>query len=256
MKITVTTLQNLKQKKEPIVMLTSYDASLAKVSMEAGIEILLVGDSLGNAVQGHNTTISVTMDDMIYHTRCVSRVASDAFIIADLPFMSYASVEKAFCNATQLMQAGAMMVKMEGGAWLIKTIKKLVERGIPVCAHLGLIPQSVYKLGGFKKQAKDPESQQQLLHDAKALEKAGAQLLVLECVPELLAAQVQEELNIPVIGIGAGKETDGQVMVVYDILGLSGYIPSFAKDFLCETNSIKSAIMNYLKAVKERKFPL
>lgn len=255
MKITISTLQSLKQKQEPIVMLTSYDASLAAVSVKAGAEILLVGDSLGNTIQGRETTVAVTLDHMAYHTDCVSRVASDAFIIADLPFMSYATPSQAFSSAQRLMQVGAMMVKLEGGQWLTDTIQQLTTRGVPVCAHLGLTPQSVHKLGGFKKQAKDEASALQLLADAKQIEAAGAQLLVLECIPDQLAAEVAEVLSIPVIGIGAGQQTDGQVMVVQDILGLSEPCPNFAKNFLSETNSIESAIKNYVTAVKNRSFP-
>lgn len=255
MKITIATLQSLKQKQEPIVMLTSYDASLAAVSVKAGVEILLVGDSLGNTIQGRETTIAVTLDHMAYHTECVSQVASDVFIVTDLPFMSYATPEQAFTSAQTLMQAGAMMVKLEGGQWLVDTIQQLTDRGVPVCAHLGLTPQSVHKLGGFKKQAKTEASARQLLQDAKALEVAGAQLLVLECIPEQLAAEVTETVTIPVIGIGAGNQTDGQVMVVQDVLGLSEPCPSFAKDFLSETNSVKTAIENYVSAVKSKSFP-
>jgi len=255
MKITISSLQSLKQKKEPIAMLTSYDASLAAVSVKAGVEVLLVGDSLGNTIQGRETTMAVTLNDMAYHTECVSRVASSVFIVTDLPFMSYASLEQAFSSSQQLMQAGAMMVKLEGGQWLTETIKQLTDRGVPVCAHLGLTPQSVHKLGGFKRQAKDEISARQLLEDAKTIANAGAQLLVLECIPEQLAAEVAASVTIPVIGIGAGKETDGQVMVVQDILGLSEPCPGFAKNFLSETNSIETAIQNYVIAVKNKSFP-
>lgn len=260
MKITIQTLQMLKQKSQAITVLTAYDASMAQVMNDAGLDVILVGDSLGNVIQGEATTLPVTLADMLYHTRCVAKGNRDCFLISDLPFMSYAMPKQALLNAAKLMQAGAMMVKMEGGAWLAPTIQQMQERGIPVCAHLGLLPQSVHKLGGFKIQAKDTDSAEQLLAEAKLLEQAGAQLLVLECVPAALAAAVSHALTIPVIGIGAGSGTDGQVLVLQDLLGLSAYLPQFAKNFLAEikdaTPSIKSAIAEYCTAVRNRSFPV
>lgn len=259
MKITIQTLQMLKQKPQAITVLTAYDATMARVMNDAGLDVILIGDSLGNVIQGEATTLPVTLEDMLYHTRCVAKGNRDCFLISDLPFMSYARPKQALTNAAKLMQAGTMMVKMEGGAWLAPTIQQLQERGIPVCAHLGLLPQSVHKLSGFKIQAKDAISAQRLLEEAKLLEQAGAQLLVLECVPAALAAEVSRALTIPVIGIGAGQGTDGQVLVLQDLLGLSAYLPQFAKNFLAETKtespSIKAAIEAYCAAVRNRNFP-
>ncbi len=256
MKNTIQTLQNLKLQKQPITMLTAYDAAMAQAISQAGIEAILVGDSLGNVIQGHSTTVPVTMDDMAYHTRCVASGNQGSFLIADMPFMSYAHPLQAFENAGKLLQAGAMMVKIEGGKWLTATIQQLVERGVPVCCHLGLMPQSVHKLGGFKMQAKEQHAAEILLNDALALEQAGAQLLVLECIPSELAAAISKALHIPVIGIGAGCQTDGQVLVLYDILGLaSGYTPKFAKNFMQGSTSIQEAIDKYKLAVKNREFP-
>lgn len=253
--ITVNTLLNLKNQKQPITMLTAYDATMGQVISQAGIEIILVGDSLGNVIQGHGTTLPVTVDDMAYHTRCVAAGNQGSFLMTDMPFMSYATVPQALKSAGKLMQAGAMMVKVEGGQWLIPIVRQLTERGVPVCGHLGLTPQSVHKLGGFKMQAKEQHAADLLLKDALALEQAGAQLLVLECIPSLLAAEISKALRIPVIGIGAGNQTDGQVLVLYDMLGLTVPVPKFAKNFLEGSSSVKEAIEKYHFAVKNREFP-
>ena len=204
-KITTTTLLKMKQQGEKISTITAYDASFSKLFDQAGIHAILVGDSLGMVLQGQDDTLPVSIEDMAYHTQCVRRGVENTLIIGDMPFMTYATTEQALTNASKLMQAGASMVKMEGGAWLIETIKALVERGIPVCAHLGLTPQSVNVFGGFKVQGRQEEQAQKMIQDAQALEAAGAQLLVLECIPASLGKAITEAINIPSIGIGAGK---------------------------------------------------
>jgi 3-methyl-2-oxobutanoate hydroxymethyltransferase len=255
-KITVRSLGASKTKGEKFAMVTSYDATFARLSEEAGIECLLIGDSLGNVVQGQDSTVPVAIEEMCYHTSCVAKGAKKALIVADMPFMSYATPETAFDNAAALMQSGAHMVKMEGGAWVAETIALLTERGIPVCAHLGLLPQSVNKIGGYRLHGKTKSEAKKLLADAKLLEEAGADLLLLEMVPAQLAAQVTQKLGIPIIGIGAGNQTDAQVLVVYDLLGVSGYIPRFANNFLHTNNgSIQEALAAYAAAVKDGSFP-
>lgn len=254
--ITINSLQQMKQKGNKISMLTAYDASFAGILNQTEIEVLLVGDSLGSVIQGNKTTVPVTLVDMIYHTKAVARANQEKFLITDMPFMSYATTQQTLNNATLLMQAGAMMVKCEGGAWLTDTIKALVDRGIPVCAHLGLTPQAVHKLGGYKYRGKTSHEAENILEDAIQLEKAGAQLLVLECIPNTLAEEITGNLTIPVIGIGAGPYCDGQVLVLYDILGISsGGIPSFSRNFLAEAASIEEAIQAYVTAVKAGDFP-
>ncbi len=257
-KQTLHTIQALKDAGEPISVLTAYDSSFSKLLSELGVEIILIGDSLGMVIQGHQSTAPVTVDNMVYHTQCVASSNKGSFLIADMPYMSYSSEEKTFENATLLMQAGANMVKLEGGEWLCSSIKKLVERGVPVCAHLGLTPQSVDALGGFKVQGRDEKSAQQILADAIAIEKAGASLIVLECIPNKLAQQITQQLSIPTIGIGAGNQTDGQVLVLQDMLGLNGdFRPKFVQNFFeyKEVNAVSDAISRYIKAVKDRSFP-
>jgi|TARA_B110000483_G_scaffold147265_1_gene175641 3-methyl-2-oxobutanoate hydroxymethyltransferase len=254
-KVTARSLKIAKNKGEKFAVLTSYDATLARLSEEAGIECLLVGDSLGNVMQGQATTVPVTIEDMCYHTSCVANGVEKTMVIGDMPFMTYATPEDAFANAADLMQAGAHMVKMEGGAWLAETISLMTERGIPVCAHVGLLPQSVNKTGGFRLQGKTEEDASQILEDAKILEQAGADMLLLEMIPQALAAKITEALEIPVIGIGAGNQTDAQVLVIYDLLGLSGYIPSFVNNFLEGNGSIQNALSAYAEAVRSGAFP-
>jgi len=255
-KITTAQLLKMKQKGEKITALTAYDASFAKLFADAGVEVILIGDSLGMVLQGHSDTLPVTTAEIAYHTRCVRAGAPLAFVIADMPFMSYATVEQAMQNATPLMQAGANMVKLEGGDFLLPTIKALTERGIPVCGHLGLTPQSVHVFGGFKVQGRDEQAADLMVQQAIALQEAGAQLLVVECIPSALAERISKALVIPVIGIGAGKETDGQILVMHDLLGISsGYIPKFSKNFLQETGEIKQAIGKYIQDVKQGQFP-
>ncbi|AWL10868.1 3-methyl-2-oxobutanoate hydroxymethyltransferase [Saliniradius amylolyticus] len=255
-KITVSTLNTMKQQGEKISVLTAYDASFAKLFDEQGVEVFLIGDSLGMVLQGHDDTLPVTVEDIAYHTRAVRKGTERAFVVADMPFMSYATTEQSYASAASLMAAGASMVKLEGGQWLVESVRGLVDRGIPVCAHLGLTPQSVHKFGGFKVQARESEQAEQLLADAKALEEAGAQMLVLECVPSDLAKAVTEALSIPVIGIGAGKDTDGQVLVMHDMFGISAnYIPKFSKNYLAETGDIRKAVAMFVDEVKSGAFP-
>jgi len=251
----IRTLQQLKRKEEKIVCLTAYDASFARIASECGVEVLLVGDSLGMVVQGQRDTVPVSVADMVYHTRAVCRGNQGAFVVSDLPFLSYASPEQACKSARKLMQAGAEMVKLEGGHWLKDTVDLLVERGVPVCAHLGLLPQSVHALGGYRQQATSDEAARVLVEDAEVLVEAGAQLLVVECIPGVLAGELSKRLSVPVIGIGAGGLCDGQVLVLYDMLGLSVSSPSFSFNFLEGCDGVSQAIESYVRAVKEGSFP-
>lgn len=253
--ITIERLKSIKADGNKFAVITAYDYSFAKLIDEAGIEVTLVGDSLGNVIQGQETTLPVTVDEMAYHTANVRRGINSSFIIADMPFMSYATVPQALENAAILMQAGAQMVKLEGGEWLIETIQALTERGIPVCGHLGLTPQSVHKLSGFKIQGKDAEAAEKLLYEARQLEEAGADLLVVECVPSTLGKSLAKNLDIPVIGIGAGSATDAQVLVLQDMLGMSTKPPKFAKNFLQQESDIQSALKAYRQAVISGQFP-
>ena len=253
--ITINTLNNLKSEKSKFPVITAYDSAFARQAELAGIEVVLVGDSLGNVVLGYDSTIPVTMEDMLHHTGAVARGNNKSLLIADMPFMSYATEELTLDNAALLMQAGAKMVKLEGGSWLEESIFMLAERGIPVCAHLGLTPQSVNKLGGYKVQGRDDETAKQILVDAEILQAAGADLLVLECVPTDLATSISQQLTIPVIGIGAGPGTDAQVLVLYDMLGFSPRIPKFTKNFLVNTGDVQLALQAYADAVRSGDFP-
>jgi 3-methyl-2-oxobutanoate hydroxymethyltransferase len=282
--ITTASLLALKQRRERIACLTCYDAAFAQVLERAGVEVLLVGDSLGMVVQGQPTTVPVTLEQMVYHSRCVSRVAKRSLVIADMPFMSYATPERAVEAAARLMgEGGAAMVKLEGGAPLVDIVARLTAFGAPVCAHLGLLPQSIHKLGGYRVQGREAADAERIEADALALQDAGASLLVLECVPSALAAALAQRLRIPVIGIGSGNASDGQVLVLHDVLGLTpGAAPRFSKNFLDEiattsatataaaarpglsaTTSdnvhsalgIEAAIKAYVEAVKSGAFP-
>ena len=253
--VSVKTLQDLKEKGEKFCCITAYDATFSRLISEAGAETMLVGDSLGMVLQGHDSTVPVTIEDMAYHTAGVARGNRGALIMADMPFMSYATAEQAMVNATALMQAGAHMVKMEGGTWLSATIEKLVERGIPVCAHLGLTPQSVNVFGGYRVQGRTPKGAKSILADAVEIQDAGASLLVLECVPSELATDISEKLSIPVIGIGAGPGTDAQVLVMHDMLGLGTRAPKFVANFMDGAASIEAAFTAYVQAVREGRFP-
>ncbi|AGI26062.1 3-methyl-2-oxobutanoate hydroxymethyltransferase [Pseudomonas sp. MT3] len=255
--VTLTTLQGLKQSGEKIAMLTAYDAMFAHVASQAGAEVLLIGDSLGMVLQGHDSTLPVTIQDMAYHTAAVKRGNKGALILTDLPFESGTSLDRLLRDSVTVMQAGAQMVKLEGGAWLAEPIVRLAQLGIPVCAHLGLTPQSVNLFGGFKVQGRQESQARQLRADAIALEQAGAAMLLLECVPSALAQEISEAVKIPVIGIGAGAGTDGQVLVMHDMLGLSltGRSPKFVKNFMEGQPDIASAMTAFVKAVKDGSFP-
>lgn len=254
-----TTLSHLRQLKasgRKFATLTAYDFSFARLFADEGIQVMLIGDSLGMTVQGHESTLPVTVADIAYHTAAVRRGAPNALVMADLPFMSYATPQQTFDNAAQLMRAGANLVKLEGGEWLTDTVRMLTERAVPVCGHLGLTPQSVNIFGGYKVQGRDEAAADRLLADALALEAAGAQLMVLECVPVALAERVTKALSIPVIGIGAGNVTDGQILVMHDAFGITGgHIPKFAKNFLAETGDIRAAIRQYIADVEAGTYP-
>jgi 3-methyl-2-oxobutanoate hydroxymethyltransferase len=254
-KITISTLDKMKAGGEKFVCITAYDATFSRIISEVGAEAILVGDSLGMVLQGNDSTIPVTIDDMVYHTRCVCRGEPRSLVIADLPFMSYTTPQQAMESATQLMQAGAHMVKMEGGTWLSSTISMLVERGIPVCAHLGLTPQSVNAFGGFKVQGRTPKEAKSILADAVEIQDAGARLLVLECIPAHLASDISRKLDIPVIGIGAGPDTDGQVLVMHDLLGLSQHTARFVQNFMEGQSSIPGGLRAFVDAVKSGQYP-
>lgn len=255
-RISASRLAKMKIDNQKITCITAYDASFAAIFDQAGIQVLLIGDSLGMVLQGHESTLPVTVDDIKYHTAAVASTAKNSLIIADLPFMSYATPEQTFENAAILMRAGANMVKLEGGKWLSESVKGLVERGIPVCGHLGLTPQSVNVFGGYKVQARQEDEAEKLLSDALLLEKSGIQLLVLECVPVPVAERVSKALKIPVIGIGAGAQTDGQILVMHDAFGISaGFCPKFSKNFLVETGDIRRAVALYKDQVEDGTFP-
>lgn len=254
--VTVTGLQALRAANEKITMLTCYDASFAALMDRCGVEALLVGDSLGMVCQGHSSTLPVTLADVAYHTAAVARGNQTAFLLADMPFGTYATPESALSNAVTLMQAGAQMVKIEGGAWVIEIVRFLVERAVPVCAHLGLTPQSVHQFGGYKVQGKTVEAAEQLKADALALQAAGASLLVLEAIPSQLGKEVTEMLTIPTIGIGAGVDCAGQVLVMHDMLGaFPGRKARFVKNFMEGQGSIEGAVRAYVAAVKDKSFP-
>jgi 3-methyl-2-oxobutanoate hydroxymethyltransferase len=251
--ITLHTLNKLKANGEKFAMVTAYDATQARLADQAGIESLLVGDSLGNVIQGQQSTLPVDIEDMAYHTLCVASGNQSAFIISDMPFMSYATPEAAMDSAAVLMQAGAHAVKLEGGAWLEETVAMLTTRGIPVCAHLGLMPQSVNKTGGYRVQGRDADSAKRMIDDAKRLQEAGADFVLLEMVPAQLAAEITRTLTVPVIGIGAGNQTDAQVLVFYDLLGMTEKPPSFVKNFL--RGSVQETLSQYATEVRSGAFP-
>jgi 3-methyl-2-oxobutanoate hydroxymethyltransferase len=257
MRVTLTTLQKMARDGDPITMLTCYDASFAALLDNAGVDTLLVGDSLGNVIKGEETTLTVTLTEMAYHTRCVARGAKRALVIADMPFGTFQlSPEKTFENAVPLMAAGAQMVKLEGGREMAETVAFLTRRGVPVCGHIGLTPQSVHQLGGFKVQGRGEAQAAQLIDDAKALEQAGAGLLVLEAMPATLAQQVTASIGTPTIGIGAGPHCSGQVLVLYDMLDFyPGRRPKFVRNFMAGTGNVQAAVAAFVQAVKNRSFP-
>ncbi len=255
--VNVSTLRAMKEKGEPIACLTAYDASYAVLVDSAGTDLVLVGDSLGMVIQGHDTTVPVTVDDVVYHSRTVARGLRRAFLVADMPFMSYASPDQALENAVRLMQeGGAMMIKLEGGAGQIDIVEHLAAHDIPVCAHLGLKPQSVHKIGGFKVQGRDSKKAKEMLGVAKRLQNAGADIVLLECVPNEVGKAITKALAVPVIGIGAGPDVDGQILVLYDILDITqGRTPKFVRNFQADHNSPLDALRAYVKAVRDRSYP-
>ncbi len=255
--VNVATLRKMKAEGEAIACLTAYDASFAMLVDSAGVDFVLVGDSLGMVIQGHDTTVPVTVRDIIYHTRNVARGLRRAFLVADMPFMSYRNPDQALENAVALMQdGGAMMIKLEGGDGQIEIVKYLASHDIPVCAHLGLKPQSVHKIGGFKVQGRDPEQARRMTESAKRLQDAGADIVLLECVPNELGEAVTKALDVPVIGIGAGPDTDGQILVLYDILDITmGRTPRFVRNFMAGHEAPRDAIRAYVEAVKDRSYP-
>jgi 3-methyl-2-oxobutanoate hydroxymethyltransferase len=255
--VNIATLAKMKGEGEKITAITAYDASFATLVDDAGIDVVLVGDSLGMVIQGHDTTVPVTLNDIIYHCRAVARGLYRPFLLADMPFMTYASKEQALDNAVRLMQeGGAKMVKLEGGAGQVEIVEFLAKHDIAVCAHLGLKPQSVHKVGGFRVQGREEAAAEQMMHDAKALQGAGADIVLLECIPAKLGAEITLALDVPVIGIGAGAQTDGQILVLYDILDVTaGRKPKFSKNFMAGNASPLEAIKAYAQAVKSGTYP-
>jgi len=255
-KRTVQQLLKMKQEGEKIACLTAYDASFARLLDDAGVDLLLVGDSLGMVLHGRENTLEVTVNDIIYHTRQVSRGATRAMVVADMPFMSYTTPAQALGNAARMLsEGGAQMVKLEGGENAVEIVRHLSRFDIPVCGHLGLKPQSVNKYGGYRVQGREQEDAEQMVQDAVALQEAGAMLLVLECIPARLAAEISRTITIPTIGIGAGVECDGQILVLYDILGISMRSPHLARDFMEGRGTIRAAVDAYVAAVKNGTFP-
>ena len=255
--VNVATLRRMKEQGEKIASITCYDASFAALVDEAGVDVVLVGDSLGMVIQGHDTTVPVTLDHVVYHCRAVAKGLFRPFLMADMPFMTYTSREQALQNAIRLMQeGGAKMVKLEGGAGQVEIVEFLAKHDIPLCAHLGLKPQSVHKTGGFRVQGREDAAAEQMKHDAKALQDAGADVVLLECIPSHLGAEITAELQVPVIGIGAGPDTDGQILVLYDVLDITpGRKPRFVKNCMAGHDSPLAAIQSYVEAVKTRSYP-
>ena len=256
-RVTLPSLRARRESGDKITMLTCYDASFASLLDQCGVDVLLVGDSLGMVLQGHDTTIPVTVEDVAYHTSSVARRKPKSWIVADMPFGSYhESPAQAFRSASILMAAGAQMVKLEGGAWLVPTVKFLSERGVPVCAHLGLTPQSVHALGGYRVQGRDEESASKLLLDAKALEHAGAEIILVELIPSALGKRLTEAVDVPTIGIGAGPHLTGQVLVLYDILDITpGKRARFAKNFMQGSHSVREAVSRFVDEVRSGAYP-
>ncbi|MAF83248.1 MAG: 3-methyl-2-oxobutanoate hydroxymethyltransferase [Chromatiales bacterium] len=255
--VNISTLLKMKNDGMPIACLTAYDASFAALVDQAGVDLVLVGDSLGMVIQGHDTTVPVTVEDVIYHTRVVARGLQHAFLVADMPFMSYSGEQQALENAVRLMQeGGAMMVKLEGGVGQISVVENLARHDIPVCAHVGLKPQSVHKIGGFRVQGRNSDKARQMVEDAVALEGAGADIVLIECVPNELGRAVTEAVNVPVIGIGAGPGVDGQILVLYDVLGFTqGRMPRFVRNFMPGSDSALAALESFVGAVRDRSYP-
>lgn len=256
MAVTINTLRDCKNRGEKFACLTAYDATFANAVSSAGVEVILVGDSLGMVLQGNDSTLPVTVDDMVYHIRAVARGNTGSLLMADMPFLSYGDSATAMCSAAALMRAGAQIVKLEGTDWMLDTVELLSTRGVPVCAHLGLTPQFVNKLGGYKVQGKEEQAAELMIQHARQLVEAGADIILLECVPSELGKRITAAVTAPVIGIGAGAATDGQVLVMHDLLGVTpGRKPRFVKDFLAEGGSIEGAFKAYVSAVKDGTFP-
>ena len=255
--VTLTTLDRMREEGERVAALTCYDASFAAISEEAGVDMLLIGDSLGMVIQGRESTLSVTLEETEYHVRCVAAGSRTALVIADMPFASFQeSPRQAFRSAARMMAAGAQMVKLEGGAPMVETTRFLVERGIPVCAHIGLTPQSVHALGGYRVQGRSDDSAERLVADAKALEEAGAALVLMEAMPAAVAKRVTASLSVPTVGIGAGPDVSGQVLGHYDMLDIyPGRKARFVRNFMAGAPSIRDAIAAYVRAVKDKSFP-
>ncbi|QYZ67348.1 MAG: 3-methyl-2-oxobutanoate hydroxymethyltransferase [Gammaproteobacteria bacterium (ex Lamellibrachia satsuma)] len=254
--ITVNYLLEMKQAGRKISCITSYDASFTRLIENAGAEVLLVGDSLGMVVQGQESTLPVTVDEMVYHTRNVARVRQGALLVADMPFMSYRTPDQAMETAGRLMkEGGAQMVKLEGGGAQLEAVRQMTSHGVPVCGHLGLLPQSVFKIGGYRVQGREKEGAERIMQDAFALQDAGVQMLVLECIPAVLATEIARAVVMPVIGIGAGAGCDGQVLVIYDLLGMNPNPPRFVKDFLLGRESIQAALWAFVEGVRQGEFP-
>jgi len=255
--INISSLRKMKQEREPIACLTAYDASYAALVDAARTDLVLVGDSLGMVIQGHETTVPVTVDDIIYHSRAVARGLRHAFLVADMPFMSYTSSEQALENSVRMMQeGGAKMIKLEGGPGQISIVEHLASHDIPVCAHVGLKPQSVHKIGGFKVQGRDADDGARLVESAVQLQNAGADIVLLECVPNEIGKKATEALDVPTIGIGAGPDVDGQILVLYDILNITmGRTPRFVRNFQTGHDSPLAALQAYVVAVKNRDYP-
>jgi len=255
--VNVSTLRKMKDNGEKIACLTAYDASFGLLVDAAGTDVVLVGDSLGMVIQGHDTTVPVTVADIIYHSKMVRRGLQRAFLMADMPFMSYTNPGQALDNAVLLMQEGrAMMIKLEGGAGQLEIVEHLARHDIPVCAHIGLKPQSVHKIGGFKVQGRDPGKAQEMIENSRRLQDAGADIVLLECVPNELGEMVTSALEVPVIGIGAGPDVDGQILVLYDMLDITkGKTPRFVKNFMQDCNAPIDALAAYVKAVKDGSYP-
>ena len=255
--LTLADFGRMKAEGEKIASLTCYDASFAALEDRAGVDLVLVGDSLGNVIQGASSTVGVSLDDMVYHSRITAAGLERAFLMTDLPFLTYATPDAALAASHRLMAEGqAKMIKIEGGAEIAETVSHLTTYGVPVCAHMGLRPQMVHKLGGFKVQGRDEAAAAAMVRDARRLEDAGADMLLLECVPSALAARITEAASVPVIGIGAGPDTDGQILVIYDILGLSpGRKPRFVKNFMADADCLDTATADYVAAVKDRSYP-
>ncbi len=256
-RVTVSTLRRMKREGRRVACLTAYDASFAALVDAAGVDVILVGDSLGMVVQGHATTVPVSLDDMCYHARAVARGCARALLMVDLPFLSFSTATQAVASSARLMQEGmAEMVKLEAAREHAPLVEKLAGEGVPVCAHLGLTPQRIHKLGGYRVQGREEEAARMLVEDAELLERAGADVLLLECVPSALAARVTQAVKVPVIGIGAGPDCDGQILVIYDMLGITpSRAPRFARDFLGDGGGVGAALEAFVDAVRDGSFP-